>query len=336
MAFDLFGVAGSGTTTPTVSSSQPRLAEDLSGNTVIVGGQTGPYFTPQTYSGGPTYASGLFGPVQTSFGPYPTTTTTGTLSPTRSAAQFAPEEQTATPSIGLGVGFDATQPLNVGRVPNMPEGYGYANGFPFRGNQVPGWNIGSGAGAVNQSDANSYKFGGGQTPVKFNEQGKEKGLTPNSVMGKSMAQAALEQYGRGSQTYNPYWNALYNAYGGNMLPDTFNPLVQSTLDYYKMGIPDASPTMLPDTYMGMANRWLQQNTTGRQLPDTLNFQQGRLAQQLTALLKRNQTQQDTTKGGSTGTKKAYYGGGGGGGWGGYSSGGGYSPSWYNGLLSWRI
>jgi len=303
------------------------------------------------------FMSGINGsviPGTRTYGPYPA----ATVSPTASYYMSGLQEGEVIP-VGVSYGPSAvTQQrypaqtveagLGVGSVPGMPEGYGYANGFPFRGTQPPGWNIGNAnvpgwamdSTGFNWADTSAYGSGKDKTktetsPVKFSEQGKDKGITANSVLNKTMAQAALEQYGRGSQTYYPYWNALYNAYGGSMLPDTFNPLVQSTLDYYKLGIPNRSSSMLPDTYQNLALRWLQQNTTGRQLADTFKFQQGRLAEQLTALLGR---QTPTTSGGGNGYPVRYrsYGGGGGSGYGYDYGGSSYSPSWSNGLINWRM
>ncbi len=167
-------------------------------------------------------------------------------------------------------------------------------------------------------------------PVTYEQQGKGKGLS--AYLTKTMQQAMLEQFGRQTgSAWNPYWNVLYKAYGGNMLPDTFNPLAQATFDYYKMGIPGASPTMLPDRYSGLVDRWRGQNISGRTLPDTYPTQVKRLVEQLTALIENKQV--GGTNGYAYPARYSY--GGGNSGWGDYG-GSSYTPSWFNGLISWRI
>lgn len=263
------------------------------------------------------------------------------FAPSGIMAEFTPQQQPAPMSYNvLPVSYAGARPQQQGgggdERPEFSPGWVMGPGYPMPSAQQarPGWNIGGMPAGYEYRNGFPVPAQEQPQPVRFNEQGKDKGMAANNVINKSMAQAALEQYGRGSATYNPYWGALYNAYGGGMLPDTFNPLAQATFDYYRMGIPGRSSTMLPDTYQNMALRWLQQNTTGRQLPDTFNFQQDRLAEQLTALLGRQTSTTPAGGGGYSPVRYRYYGGGGGRS-SGYSS-GGYSPSWFNGLLSWRI
>lgn len=99
---------------------------------------------------------------------------------------------------------------------------------------------------------------------------------------------------------------------------SYNPYVQ------QMALNKPTPTVLPDTYFGQAQREPTQTT----LPDTLKFQADSLAEHLTAIQNAPRSSGNLNSGG--------YGGYGYGGWGG---GGGYEPqkpAWWMQLVNWNI
>lgn len=368
MAFDLFGGGGG---TPTVT---PQYGTGLDGRTVFIGPSTyditpkrqdNVFGIPQmgaTYLDGSTVAGNVQVPQPLIFGGA-TTIDGGEILPGHSPYDVQAPRQPG---------------LNVGRVPNMPEGYGYANGFPFRGSQPPGWNIGNASvpgwamdsTGFNWADRNAYGSGTDKTSIKFNSQGKDKGIAGSkaaqdnynkiSNLAKDAATAGFQQYradnknswgiwydaalGKGNYDTQHWWNSQdYNNLSNMFVDSAGNPI--------EMGIQVMQPTTQQQTqnqgtsaYMNtLANRmleaqrkqsvdWLRRYDTGRTIADTFLGQSDRLAERLTAKPK------TVTGGGNTGddpnSRRAYYGGGGGG-WGGYG-GGSYTPSWYNGLLSWRI
>lgn len=264
---------------------------------------------------------------------------------------------TRTPTVGLGVGIDATRGLGVGRVPTMPEGYGYAYGIPFRREQSPGWRFAPGA---PHSSYNSDL----ETLVKFSQQGKDKGIgIPNTpvrykqppVEDLSFGVQRLDKKTDKQTEYNPYvvynqdvfdkyragsstWNPIYRDWFGSGMYNTelrtqedFNWLAQN----YGIGIHDVRAPKYAGTDTGGAEQaawlqnelildWMKKYGSGKSDEDIKN-----IIDYLT--MNRPATEQPKT----SKPKTRYYYGGGGGGWDGYG-GSGYSPSWYNGLLSWRI
>jgi len=345
MAFDLFGASGgTTTTTPKTTTPEPTIANFRQVDQRI---STTPQYPTlddwflsrsSTLPGGPVYFSSTPAPMSYNILP---------INYASQAAQPYP-----VPNI-------ATQPPNISRVPNMPEGYGYAYGFPFRGKQPKGWNIESptipdwanNSTGFNWADASAYGSGVDKTaagsPVKFAEQGKDKGLTaqlpevkkpeqhPMSTYNPSVVynQDVFNKYRAGSSTWNPVYRDWFGSgmYNTELrTQDDFNWLAQN----YGIGIHDVRAPKYAGTDTGGAEQaaWLQNELIvdwmrkyGRMSDNDLNKMVDYLTQNRPA---------SVSSGPASNTKMRYYYGGGGGG--GYNSGGSYTPSWFNSLLSWRI
>lgn len=246
------------------------------------------------------------------------------------------EPGTGIPSIGLGVGFNASA-QNTRPKPGVTPGWNF-------GELPRGWTMGPGY--PMPSDWGQPQTQAAGEPVRFQDQGKGKGLTSDAVRFKTLEQAALEQYGAGSSTWNPFYRAIFGPQGQGSELDANWLARQYGIGIENLNVPRPGLRNMPDTYLNspagqallrqnqLVRDWLARYTTGTVMPDTFRFQMDRLADQLTTMPPRL----TPTGGGGGGTypvRYRYYGGGGGGR--GYDyGGGGYTPSWFNGLLSWRI